>query len=159
MVRRLEIQTVAPLIVVARQYELTFEDFGRIPELAVESLSQVREFFKDRGTCPSGPNIFEYRFHDSPHGPRRIQGGRFALTVGVPVSSATIPPAPLELIELSALKYVEIITNSFGDEWRRVRDLAEQSGFDRNLIEREVYLDWRGEGNPGSKVALQVGIK
>ena len=122
MVGRIEIQTAEPLIVVGRQYELTFEDFGRIPELAGEALSQVREFLKDGGTGPSGPNVFEYRFHDSPHGPRRIQGGRFTFTVGVPVSSATNPPAPLELIELHALQYVELITNAFGDEWRRVRD-------------------------------------
>jgi hypothetical protein len=73
--------------------------------------------------------------------------------------NAKIPPGPLELIELPAFKHVEIITKSFGDEWRRVRDLAEQAGFKRTLIEREVYLDWRGEGNPESKVALQVGIE
>jgi hypothetical protein len=64
--------------------------------------------------------------------------------------NAAVPPEPLELIELPAFKYVKIVTNSFGDEWRRVRELAEQGGYKRSLIEREIYLDWRGEGWPSS---------
>jgi hypothetical protein len=159
MVDRIEIRTAGPLIAVGRRYELKFEDFGRIPAFASEAFPKIHEFLKACETRPSGPNVFEYQFHDNPHGKRRIVGGRFTLALAVPVLNAKVPPEPLELIELPAFKHVEIITNSFGDEWRRVRDLAEQAGFKRTLIEREVYLDWRGEGNPESKVALQVGIE
>jgi hypothetical protein len=154
-----EIKIAEPLTVVGRRHELTFEAFSRIPALAGEAIPKIHDFLNLRGIRPSAPNIFEYRFHDSPHGPRRIRGGRFTLTLGVPVAESVDPPLPLEVIELPLLKYVEIITNSFGDDWRRVRDLAEQSGFARSLVEREVYLSWRGEGDPESKVALQVGIE
>ena len=84
MVDQIEIRTAGPLTVVGRQYELTFEEFRRVSELASEALEKSHEFLKNCGSRPSAPNVFEYRFHDSPHGPRRIRAGRFTLTVGEP---------------------------------------------------------------------------
>ena len=77
----------------------------------------------------------------------------------MPAAAVLATAAPFEFITLAAFTYVELVTNSFGDEWRRLRDLAEQSGFERSLVEREVYHSWKGAGHPETKVALQVGVK
>ena len=131
----------------------------RICTFAGEAIPQIHACLARLGITPAGPNTFEYRFHDSPHGPKRARGGRFTLLIAVPVSVVVTPPAPLELVALSPFRYLELVTNRFGDEWRRIRDFAEKHGFERTLIEREVYLDWKGVGHPESKVALQAGIK
>jgi predicted transcriptional regulator YdeE len=155
----IEIKTQAPLKAIGRRHELTFDDFAAIPELTGKTLPGLLECLTTLGVRPSGPNIFEYRFRDSPHGPRRIRNGRFTLTIAVPVAAVLATAAPFEFITLAAFKYVELLTNAFDDEWRRIRDLAEQSGFERSLVEREVYHSWKGVGHPETKVALQVGVK
>jgi hypothetical protein len=155
----LDVKTEGPLTVIGRRHELTFDDFSAIPDLAWQALPALHDHLARLGIRPWGPNVFEYRFRDSPHGPRRIRDGKFTLTIAVPVARELTPPAPFELLTLAAFKYVELLTNAFGDEWRRIRDLAEQSGFERSLVEREVYHSWKGLGNPETKVALQVGVK
>jgi hypothetical protein len=154
-----EVKVSQPIEVICRSYELTFEEFDRIPQLAGEAMPQLSGWLAAQGIAAAGPNIFEYRFHDSPHGPRRIRGGRFTLTIAVPVHTDLTPPDPISRVELSAFKHIEIVTDRFGDEWRRVRDLAEHQGFERSLVEREVYHAWHGVGDPQTRVALQVGIK
>ena len=159
MQNQVEVKTESARTVIGRRYELTFEQFSLIPELTGEAIPQLHKYLAGSGIQPSGPDTYEYHFHDSPHGPRRIRGGRFTLTLAVPVAEAIVPPPPIEFITLATFKYIELVTNSFGDEWRRVRDLAEQSGYERSLIEREVYHSWQGLGNSGTKVSLQVGLK
>jgi hypothetical protein len=145
---------------VGRSFELACDGFARIPALAGETLPQVYSFLRKRGAAPAGPEVFEYRFLDSPHGPEKPEVVRFTLTIAVPVAEPlTALPAPLEAVTLGAFRSVEIVTNSFGDEWRRVRDLAEAAGHERTTVEREVYHAWHGEGHPDTRVALQIGVR
>jgi hypothetical protein len=159
MENQIEVKIDAALGVIGKRYELTFEQFSNIPELTGEGITLLHEYLRSLGVERSGPDIYEYHFYDNPHGPRRIRGGRFTLTIAVPVAEAIVPPPPIEFIMLANFRYIELVTSSFGDQWRRIRDLADESGYERSLIEREVYHSWQGPGNLGTKVALQVGIK
>jgi hypothetical protein len=156
---QIEVKNEAARSAIGKRYELTFEQFSIIPELTGDAIPQLHDYLAGIGIEPSGPHIYEYHFHDSPHGPRRIRGGRFMLTVAVPVAEPIEPMPPIEFITLRAFKYIELLISSFGDKWREIRDLAEQSGYKRSLIEREVYHSWQGSGNSGTRVSLQVGIK
>jgi hypothetical protein len=92
-----------PLTVIARRYDLTFEQFSCIPKLSGEAVPQLHDYLSGLNVKPAGPDVFEYQFHDSPHGPRRIQGGRFTLTIAVPVRCRVDPPLPMEFITLAHL--------------------------------------------------------
>lgn len=98
--------------------------------------------------------MFEYRFLGGEGG-----DARFRLTIAVPVAEAVVPLAPMESVTLGEFRYVEVITNSFREAWPRVRDAAEAAGYVLTGLEREVYHAWHGEGNPETRVALQVGVR
>jgi len=154
-----EVRFDKALMAVGSRHPLTFEQFTRVRKIAGEAVPQLHACLAGLGIRPAGPDIFEYHFQDSPHGPKRIRGGKFTLTIAVPVSEVVAPPAPLEFMTLGSFRYLQFLTNSFGDKWRQIRDFAEEQGFERSLVEREVYVDWKGTGHRDSKVALQVGIK
>jgi hypothetical protein len=147
------------MVAVGRSFELTCEEFTHIPQLAGEALPQLHGFLEQQGITPSGREVFEYRPLENVGGSERPQGGWFRLTIAVPVTGPVTPPAPIEAVHLGDFRYVEVVKNSFREEWPLVREVAEGAGYTRTGIEREVYHAWRGEGHPDTRVSLQVGVE
>jgi len=144
-------------VFVVTRHAMRFSEFGDIPRLSAAQLPRLRKELRRLEIEQAGPDVFIYTFSTDPHGGRRPADGDFVLELALPVAAEPVGlSAPFAAKRVSTFRYIAMRTTDFS-QWTTLRDLAEENGLTRSLVEREVVLS-RGATLADSVIELQEGV-